>query len=120
MPYITNEEVAAIRKAVKDNFKGSKFSIVKENNSAVRVSILQSSIDFLAIEPNCGYSMTEYLANKVFGADSEAANYIKRLFAVIDEAHPEKEITYDYDYGSVPNYYLDVQIGKWDRSYTVK
>ena len=38
----------------------------------------------------------------------------------IQTLHEQKEVTYDYDYGSIPNYYLNMRIGKWDKPYILK
>ena len=114
MPYITTEEVAMIRKAIKANIKNAKFSITKEHYSGVRVCILESSVDFTGVD---NYSQSPDIAKRLWGIDDEKTVFITRLFDVIDSAAPEKITSHDGDYGSIPNYYRTIQVGQWDRPF---
>ena len=114
MPYITTEEVSMIRKAIKANIKNAKFSIKKEHYSGVKISILESSIDFTGVTQ---YSQSPDIAKRLWGVDDEKTVFITRLFDVIDSVSPEKIISEDGDYGSVPNYYRIIQVGRWDKPF---
>jgi hypothetical protein len=113
MPYITTETVAMIRKTIKKNFPNVKFSITKEHYSGLNVKIMESTMDF----NKCPKEGWEHLPERMWGYNPESTEFLQKLEDIIQGCHAQKEVVYDGDYGSVPNYYLNIGIGKWDKPY---
>lgn len=113
MPYIATETVAIIRKAIKKEFPNVKFSITKGHYSSLNVVILQSHMDFTK-RPLEGQN---HYPENLRKYNEESEKFLEKLKNLINSCHEKKELTYDCDYGSIPNYYLNINIGKWDKPY---
>jgi len=111
MPYITSETVKLIRSEIKKAYPNFKFSITRRDCVAINVVVLRGDIDFKVIstQTNGGFTRTE--------DDASGKKMIEDVNAVIDSVEPEKEVCFDGDYGSVPNYYKSISIGDYDRPY---
>jgi len=114
MPYITTEEVKAIRQAIKKAFPGYKFSITKEHYSGINISVLSGPIDF----GKDYMPINNYHYERYYG--QEQVEFLKKVFETIYSVKEKKIISEDGDYGSIPNYYLNVSIGSWCKEYTQK
>lgn len=125
MPYISTEQVKTIRQAINKAFPTVKFSVTKEHCTSVHVSIMESDIDFIMVDKYSGElqqatQINHYWIKENFTNNKRAADFLLKLIQVIDETHPEEIINVDSDYGSIPNYYLNIRIGKWDKPYKLK
>ena len=108
MAYITTERVKEIREQLKKEFPDIKFSITRENYSGVRICIMESSIDF-----NCDYKqVTNYHIKNTY--TGRAAEVLSR---VNDIANFGVKIYDTADYGNQPDFYVWLNIGKWDKPY---
>jgi len=113
MPYISTENVKRIRDAVKTTFPEMKFSIRQSGHSSLHVSMLRGKIDFGTHYSSINhYHYERHLEDK-----PEAVEFLRKVLNVIQEAHPRREISYDSDYGSIPNYYLNISVGTYEKSY---
>lgn len=113
MPYIATETVKEIRNRIKKEFPSVKFSITRRNHSEVIVSIMQGSIDFGTTYDQ----INEYYIEKHWEHNPVAKEFLLKVQELIESTHEQKELVYDQDYGSVPNYYYSIHIGKWDKDY---
>jgi hypothetical protein len=78
---------------------------------------MESDIDFGVDE----YAqLNEFYIEKQFANNERARQLLLKIMQIIQSSHEQKEITYDYDYGSVPNYYINLNVGKWDKPYMLK
>jgi hypothetical protein len=132
MAYITTQEVAEIRKALKAEFgKKFKFSVARRDGGlAVTVAIMAGKCDFSAMwegrapqDYGYGYqNVNPYFINQ----ENYPGNVT--LFKKIDKiiksapANAEGGRAYFNDSDSQTDYfhtafYYDIQIGKWDRPY---
>lgn len=116
MAYITTETVKEIRNEIKTNFPakdGWKFSIVRDNHSMVRVSIMSAPIDFLEGKERDHYSMVHYHTENY---KKEAAQVINKLaeIAKTKDYFDESDSMTDYFHCS---HYIDIAIGKWDKKF---
>ena len=117
MPYISKEEVANRRRAVKNALPGFKCSITRDGSNCIRVAILEGPINLLPLEDRQrGHaSVNPYYYREDFAMMPEAAGVLDRVMSI---AAVGKKVQYvDSDYGSIPNFYLSVEIGKWDQPY---
>ncbi len=114
MPYISTESVKEIRNELKSTFPKFKFSIRRDNYSSVNVTILAGPIDFGVTHNGVNHF---WLANN-WGHNPIALEFLTKLKSIVGRT--QRELVYDGDYGSVPNYWYDISIGKWDKPYVVK
>jgi len=113
MPYISKEEVKEKRQLIKKAFPNLKFSITCKNYSVLDVAIVEGDIDF----------KEEYKQiNHFYIGDSSYSNEINEVLQSIKDIATKGQATEveDGDYGTVPNFYLHLAIGKWNRPYILK
>jgi len=77
---------------------------------------MESNIDFGTEHSQ----LNEFYIEKHWEHNPTAQQFLLKIMQVIETAHEQKEVTYDADYGSVPNYYISLNIGKWDKPYKLK
>lgn len=122
MPYISKEEVKSKRVKIRKEFPDYKISVTCVNYSKISVKILSGPIDLISPEycwSNDGYETVNYFyIEDHYKNFPEKCKMLKRIYEIINENNGE--LVYDGDYGSVPNFYVDIQIGNWDKPYVVK
>jgi hypothetical protein len=116
MPYIATDKVKEIRTELKETFPELKLSVLREHYSCIEISIMEAK-DPAWAEYEGGYVQVnhfyipEHYKNPVVQAT---------LLKIVEIAKREQtELVFDGDYGSVPNYYIHINIGKWDRPFTL-
>lgn len=114
MPYISSETVKAIRTEIKETFKDMKFSVTTEHHSTIVVALMEGKFD---VEKDYVQLNHYHLDSKQMGYSEEVVEMGKQVLAIINKHQEQKELTYDSDYGSVPTFYINIHIGKWDRPY---
>jgi len=114
MAYITTEEVKEMRVAVKKAYPEFKLSVRTQHSMRVKVCIIQGPVDFKEIVTpiNAHFNRTEDCAS--------AKKMMAEIEQIIDRIKPEREVSYNNDYGSIPNYYVDVQLGTCENPYIFK
>lgn len=114
MAYIDSNTVKEMRNAIKKAYPAFEFSVTTKNSMKVQVCILQGPVDFKEVVTpiNAHFNRTENCAR--------AKKMIADIKEIIDIIEPGKEVSFDGDYGSIPSYYVDVQVGKWDKPYIFK
>jgi hypothetical protein len=125
MPYISTEQVKSVRLALKKKFPNVKFSITREHCTNLHVCILESNIDFTAIDRYNGQyykatNISHFYIKESFAENEQARLFLTKVLTTILNAQPLKIVSEDGDYGSIPNYYLNLRIGKWDKPYILK
>lgn len=123
MAYISTQEVAAIRQALKADMPEFKFSVSKGSGSlSVRVCILKGPVDFGETIQNVNhYWMHDHFADR-----PEALAALKKIELIIktapatvngrgwfDKSDPQT----DYFHTA---YYYDISIGKYDKEYVLQ
>lgn len=122
MPYISKEQVKAKREALKKALPQFKMSITTEHYSGIKVAILQGPVDFGVEyaqlnqyadyrEPRWDRQTEQYVSNPAI------ADLMETVMPILNEGIGNG--FEDSDYGHVPDYYTWVQIGQWDKSYSV-
>lgn len=110
MPFISTEEVKEIRQALKKALPGFKLSVRKEDYSSLCVAFLAGPVDlgekYVQVSP---YHLNNF--------SSEARKALETALEAIDSIKPKYTEHEDGDYGSIPNYYRHIEIGKWNKPY---
>jgi len=106
MAYITTEAVKEIRNELKKEFPNIKFSVVRENYSAIQVAIMESDLEFEKEYMQLNhYHLHTYPNAEILKKICEISN--RNNF---DNSEPMT------DYFHV-GYYFSLSVGKWDRPY---
>ena len=115
MPYLNAENVKKVRLALKAKFPKAKFSIRLRDHMALSVILLKSPVDFGQEVSRGGQINPYHYKNHDY---SEAGiKMIDGIMETIQSAHPRHIESEDGDYGSIPNYYLNVSIGTYSKPY---
>lgn len=104
MPYINAEQVRTIRNALKAQLPNVKFSVRKEHHSSVHIGILKSQVSF---DKNHQVNPYHYQNHDYTQAQKDLFD---KIFAAVQSAHPKHIVSEDGDYGSIPNYYLNLSV----------
>lgn len=110
MPYISTEKVAAKRAALKKAFPNVVFSVTRRHSSTIVVNIMKSDMDL----GSKNEQINEYHIERFY--EGVKKDFLLQVLAIINTDH-EIGVYEDSDYGYVPNYYIDIEIGKWDKPY---
>jgi hypothetical protein len=113
MPYITKDEVAKIRKEVRTEFPEYKLSVRTENYSTVAVTVMAGPIDMGKYTK--GFQVNHYAIDGHFSEEPEIRDFLNKLAPIL--TRNTKEDFVDSDYGSVPNFYVRITIGDWNKHY---
>jgi hypothetical protein len=124
MAYISAEDVRLIRKTLKDRFKNTKFSVKKEYNSSIRVTVLSAPAAF-AVEAD-GTTCKNCTINQ-YHLDDPKFNYqhinvLKEIFHIIKTASPSNQ-WYDKsdpmtDYHHTA-FFINLHQGQWNKPFQI-
>lgn len=117
MPYISKEQVAQKRKELKRALPEFKLSVRNERHSSIRVEILEGPIDMLPGGQTHTH-VNHYWIDDHYADQPQIREVLKTIYNIL--SRDQEEVVYDSDYGSVPNFYISIDIGRWDRPYVVK
>jgi hypothetical protein len=113
MPYIDKDKVKEIRDKLKKELPEFKFSVRREHHMEVAVNIMKGPIEF----PENYKRVNHYHCERFYEDRPEIVDVFRKILATIEGVEPQRELVYDQDYGSVPNYYISLSVGKWDKPY---
>ena len=105
----TTQKVAEIRKELKSTFPKFKFSIVKNDYNAMSVYIL--SAPYQMTEQNYE-QVNEYYIEQHY--DGQKRNDLLKIKEIMTRDVSYRETG---DYGTQPDFYTYINIGKWDRPF---
>jgi hypothetical protein len=123
MPYIETETVKAIRTKIKTTFPNFKFSVTREHYSSVRIVILKSDIpwnDFIEHmehKPANYFTINPYWLKENYANKPKIIEFISDITNIVHGLEHPEIICEDGDYGSIPNYYLNILIGDYNKPY---
>ena len=117
MPFITTEEVREIRNAVKKAFPEYKFSVTKEHHSSVTVTVMEGPEDFNGEFFERQAQVNQYYFKNHYSENPKFVEFMGKLIDVVNNVKPKQQESYDGDYGSIPNYYQNFHVGKWNKPY---
>ena len=110
MSYISPKEITAnIRKELKAQFPNFKFSVTRKDYNSISVAIMKGDHDFGTTHEQVNHYQ---VSSHWTGQNREILEKIVNICTM------DRYITSeDADYGNIPNYYLHISIGKWDKPY---
>jgi hypothetical protein len=111
MPFVEVSKVAEIRNQLKKALPAFKFSVTREHYTSVNVSILSGPVDF-----GKPYEQVNQYYIKDNYKDKPAIMQV--LLKVNEICSKDEHIEFnDADYGNVPNFYIHISVGKWNKPY---
>ena len=116
MPYIATERVKIIRDRIKKEFPEYKISVRRHHGSSVDIAIMEAPIE-LRMDP----SRDDESVNIYYIKDhykGEAADVLLRIKEIAETW--QRELVNDGDYGSVPTYYVHINVGNWEKPFKIK
>lgn len=124
MAYITAEEVAAIRKQLKEKYPKFKFGVRKEHSMSVNVTIKQGPRDFSDILEDRKYAqINQYWIEEHYPRHAEFLGDIMKIIKTAPAAAPggrewfdESDAMTDYFHTA---YYIHLNVGAWDKPYAL-
>jgi len=118
MPYITKDQVSQKRKQLKAALPQYKMSITTEHYSGIKVAIMSGPTDFgtkySQLNPYVDYRQDTWSGDDRVSYP-QIADVMEVIMPILNEGIGAS--TEDGDYGSIPDYYTWVHIGKWDKEY---
>lgn len=118
MAYISAQETAQIRKALKEAFPELRFSVQNRHHSEVAVAITKGSIDFSDILDARDHSQINHYWLENYGQHTEL---FEAIIMVIKRAGSEwydrSDIQTDYFDTA---FYITLEVGKWNKPYQVE
>jgi hypothetical protein len=115
MPLIKTEEVANIRKQLKDKFPNWKFSVTRDGHSRVSIVILSGPLHFEFKDGRNHQQVNEYYIEE--NHTGEWKEFLLEIYKIAKSQNYNPSIVEDSDYGHVPSYYISMSIGDWDKPY---
>lgn len=114
MPYISTERVKEIRTELKAKFPDFTFSVTTENHSTVSVKILKATVNLIR-EGRENESVNYFHISENYKNYPEIRDVLLAVYAIMNEGN--SVVSVDGDYGSIPRFYVDLQIGSWDKPF---
>lgn len=117
MPYITTERVKEIRNQIKKEFPKFKFSIRRQHHSSVCVSIMSAPFDLIPDNEKKYEQVNEFYIKDHYKETPETAKILSRIYEIANFGNGV--FVEDSDYGTVPDFYVNISIGQWDKPFKV-
>lgn len=110
MAYITADEVKVIRNNLKKEFPEFKFSVTRDNSTAIAVCIMSGPVEFVPGKPNAQL-------NHFYPDNYQHADILKKMIAIVNAKNYDNSDTMT-DYFDV-GYFVHIEQGKWDKPYVL-
>ena len=120
MPYISSEAVKEKRNALKKAFPEYKISVTGRHHSSIYVSFLSGPIEMITNPFNGSRceSVNQFYIKEHYEGFPEVRDILLKTYEIVNKNNGEE--VYDGDYGSVPNFYVNISVGDYERPYEVK
>ena len=115
MPYIDKEKVKEYRDKIKKQFPGIKCSVTREHYSSIRVALMESNLPELSHLDGQYKQINNFYITEHYAGDPFLRDILNGINDIIEKDN--SELVYDSDYGSVPHYYTNIHIGRWDKPF---
>jgi hypothetical protein len=115
MPYISSDRVKEIRNELKREFPNFKMSITCRHNHEVSVVIRSSPLQF----NSDNFQVNPYWLEQHWAEENpQAYDVFSRMVKIMNSGN--YTVVEDSDYGSIPKFYINLQVGDWNRPYVTK
>ena len=111
MPFIETSKVAEIRNQLKKELPNFKLSVTRKHYSCINVAILSGPVNF----GKPYEQINHYYIDEHFKDDPASRDILTKIKNITMK--DERTMFVDGDYGAVPNYYVHISVGQWDKPY---
>lgn len=111
MPYIKTEVVKQIRKQIKATYPKYKWSVTIDNHDTVAIALLESDLSF----EKSYIQINHFYIDEHYASQPTICSTFNKVLDIVNDNQPRRIVSEDSDYGSIPNYYISLQVGKWDK-----
>jgi len=118
MPYISSETVKEKRAALRRSFPskdGWKLSVRKNGHSGISVDFLRGPVVLTDCER--GYQQINHYFITRHACSDRAAAVLEKAASIAGAGNKTEYVCSDY--GSIPSFYVNLSVGRWDSPYEV-
>jgi hypothetical protein len=118
MPYITSDAVKAKRAeiiAALPRKEGWKVSVTRDHGSTIRIVLLEGPVPLTAAAN--GYEQVNPYHAEEWAPSAKAAAILRKVLKIAFAGN--RTLYEDSDYGNIPAFYVNLNVGKWDLPYKV-
>lgn len=90
-----------------------KISVRKQHGHAVAIAIMQGPVDFGTTYEQ----VNQFYIPEHWGEKPDACHCLMMINEIATAN--QRTVTVCHDYGAIPNYYVSISIGKWDKPYSI-
>jgi hypothetical protein len=121
MPYLDKTYTKEVRQELKKQFPKFKFSVRTVDHHKLDVTILSGPMDLLDEGlQDLGYeSVNQYWVDKHYQHNPQKRDFLMDVLSIMGKEYNSCEFV-DGDYGDIPNFYIGLSIGSWDKPYVQK
>ncbi len=117
MPFISKEEVKEKRNAIRKMFPEYKISVTGGNSSSINVDILSGPVNLLEGSNEDYVQVNTYYIDRHYEEQPESLKVLSKIQEIINKNNYTQHV--DADYGAIPDFYVRMNIGNWDKPYQV-
>ncbi len=104
MPYITTEHVKNVRNELKRTFPDVKFSVTRHHHSSIEIHVMSSPFQ---------WEKDYFGVNHFYPEQYENAEFLAKITEIAERGN--RTVSHDGDYGAIPQFYVNIAVGKWDK-----
>lgn len=119
MPYLDKEYTKGVRQELRARYPEFKFSVRTRDHMSLSVKILSGPLDLIPNSSNGNENVNQYHVDKHYEDSPIKRDFLNEVLSIMTKEH-DGCVSTDGDYGNIPNFYIDLQIGQWDKPYEVK
>ena len=119
MPYLDKSYTKQVRQELKKEFPQFKFSVRTVDHHRLDVTVLSGPLDLMEDVDYHYESVNHFWVDKHYQDLPQKRDFLNGVLSIMKKEHNGRVYT-DGDYGNIPNFYLDLSIGQWDRPYIQK
>ena len=119
MPYLDKSYTKQVRQELKKEFPQFKFSVRTVDHHRLDVTVLSGPLDLMAGVDYHYESVNHFWVDKHYQDLPQKRDFLMDVLSIMGKEHNSCEFV-DGDYGDIPNFYIGLSIGSWDRPYVQK
>lgn len=121
MPYLEKDLARKIRQEIRARFSDFKISVRRVDGHALYVTIISGPLDLLkGVNSGYGYeSVNHFYVKEHYEDFPKKKDFLLNVLEVM-ERERDRCVYVDGDYGSIPSYYINLNIGSYDKPYEFK
>lgn len=119
MPFMSAEHTKRIRDEIKKTFPKFKFSIRNRHYLSVNINILSGPIEMIKDQNNLrrNEQVNQFYIRDNYKDYPEIRDILLKIYEIANQGNGQE--CYDVDYGSIPDFYVHIEIGDWNKPYIV-